>query len=175
MTAPSEISFKDLQEQQIIFTTPPVVYEKFKSGGFNTPSGKVEFVSGLHLARLLEREENELVVTGLDAVDGTPIIDIKPYIPQQDIITNAKVPSWVDKLNEGKDTLYAWASQCVPKNMLSLLTRTTALFCPMSEGEKSWRPTPCRKGFRLPHPFHSGLESSKLSYFTQEQPVGVSP
>jgi anaerobic selenocysteine-containing dehydrogenase len=45
MVAPSEISFRDLQEKQIIFTTPPVVYEKFRTKGFNTPSGKVEFVS----------------------------------------------------------------------------------------------------------------------------------
>jgi tRNA (adenine37-N6)-methyltransferase len=58
---------------------------------------------GLHLVQLLERRGHELVVLGLDAVDGTPIIDIKPYIPQQDIITNAKVPWWVDKLNERKD------------------------------------------------------------------------
>jgi tRNA (adenine37-N6)-methyltransferase len=55
---------------------------------------------GLHLVRLLERKENELLVAGLDAVDGTPLIDIKPYIPQQDVVMNAKVPRWVDKLHE---------------------------------------------------------------------------
>jgi tRNA (adenine37-N6)-methyltransferase len=55
---------------------------------------------GLHLVRLLGREKNELVVVGLDAVDSTPLIDIKPYIPQQDVITNARVPRWVDKLHE---------------------------------------------------------------------------
>ncbi len=54
---------------------------------------------GLHLVRLLGREKNELVVAGLDAVDNTPLIDIKPYIPQQDVITNTRVPVWVDKLN----------------------------------------------------------------------------
>ena len=57
---------------------------------------------GLHLVRLLGREKNELVVAGLDAVDSTPLIDIKPYIPQQDVITDAKVPVWVEKLNAGK-------------------------------------------------------------------------
>jgi tRNA (adenine37-N6)-methyltransferase len=54
----------------------------------------------LQAVRLLEREENELLVAGLDAVDGTPLIDIKPYIPRQDAVMNAKVPRWVDKLNE---------------------------------------------------------------------------
>jgi tRNA-Thr(GGU) m(6)t(6)A37 methyltransferase TsaA len=55
---------------------------------------------GLHLVRLLERKENELLVAGLDAVNGTPLIDIKPYIPQQDAVTNAVVPGWVHKLHE---------------------------------------------------------------------------
>ncbi len=55
---------------------------------------------GLHLVQLLGREEHELIVMGLDAVDSTPLIDIKPYIPQQDAITNARVPEWVKKLHE---------------------------------------------------------------------------
>ncbi len=34
---------------------------------------------GVTLVKLLSREENELIVTGLDAVDETPLLDIKPY------------------------------------------------------------------------------------------------
>lgn len=48
--------------------------------------------------RLLERQGNILKVEGLDAIDGTPVIDIKPYIPGYDSVTEAKVPSWVTKL-----------------------------------------------------------------------------
>jgi len=55
---------------------------------------------GLHLVRLLGRKGNELLVKGLDAINGTPLIDIKPYIPQRDTATNAAVPEWVDKLDE---------------------------------------------------------------------------
>ena len=58
---------------------------------------------GLHLVRLLERKEKELLLVGLDAVDGTPVIDIKPYIPQQDVVMNARVPGWVDKLHEREE------------------------------------------------------------------------
>ena len=54
---------------------------------------------GLHLVQLLTRERNELVVVGLDAVDGTPLLDIKPYIPEQDVVAAATVPDWVRKLN----------------------------------------------------------------------------
>jgi tRNA-Thr(GGU) m(6)t(6)A37 methyltransferase TsaA len=35
---------------------------------------------GMTTVRLLERQGNELRVQGLDAVDGTPVVDIKPYI-----------------------------------------------------------------------------------------------
>lgn len=48
--------------------------------------------------RLLLRRGNILKVEGLDAIDGTPVIDIKPYIPGYDSAANAEVPSWVTNL-----------------------------------------------------------------------------
>ena len=48
--------------------------------------------------KLISREGNYLKVKGLDIVDGTPILDIKPYTPQYDKIGKAKVPDWVSKL-----------------------------------------------------------------------------
>ena len=53
---------------------------------------------GKSTVRLLERQGNILKVKGLDAIDGTPVIDIKPYIPGYDSVTNAKVPSWITNL-----------------------------------------------------------------------------
>ena len=49
---------------------------------------------GKATVRLLERQGNVLKVEGLDATDGTPVIDIKPYIPGYDSATDAKVPPW---------------------------------------------------------------------------------
>ncbi|KGP76724.1 hypothetical protein JT05_03155 [Desulfosporosinus sp. Tol-M] len=46
---------------------------------------------GLTLVKLEKVEENRLYVAGLDALDGTPIIDIKPYF-EQDIIFSPKAP-----------------------------------------------------------------------------------
>jgi len=40
-------------------------------------------------------ETGELVVNGLDALDGTPVLDIKPYIPNFDSYTHACLPQWV--------------------------------------------------------------------------------
>jgi len=41
-----------------------------------------------------------LVVRGLDALDGTPVLDIKPYVPVFDR-RDATVPEWMDRLMEG--------------------------------------------------------------------------
>jgi tRNA-Thr(GGU) m(6)t(6)A37 methyltransferase TsaA len=45
--------------------------------------------------------ENELVVSGLDAIDGTPVLDVKPYIPVFDDVESPVVPAWVDELLQG--------------------------------------------------------------------------
>lgn len=46
----------------------------------------------LCIADLLHREGNQLVVKGLDALDGSPLLDIKVYSPAIDSIPNAT--SW---------------------------------------------------------------------------------
>jgi len=53
---------------------------------------------GKATVRLLERRGNILRVRGLDAIDGTPVIDIKPYIPGYDSVDDARVPPWVTSL-----------------------------------------------------------------------------
>jgi tRNA (adenine37-N6)-methyltransferase len=50
---------------------------------------------GKTIVKILERRENVLKVKGLDAIDGTPVIDIKPYIPDIDSVTGAELPSWM--------------------------------------------------------------------------------
>lgn len=54
---------------------------------------------GLKAVRLLERNQNILTVIGLDAIDGSPILDIKPYM-SMDSIPDAKHPDWVSKLSK---------------------------------------------------------------------------
>lgn len=48
--------------------------------------------------KLVTRNKNIITVKGLDILDGTPIIDIKPYWPKYDKVVGGKVPGWVDKL-----------------------------------------------------------------------------
>ncbi len=48
---------------------------------------------GISVVRLVRREGNTLVVKGIDVLDGTPLIDIKPYIPRFDSYPEAD-PGW---------------------------------------------------------------------------------
>ena len=61
---------------------------------------------GLTIVRIESREGNVLRVTGLDAIDGTPVLDIKPvmreFLPREAV----RQPEWVSELmkeywNEG--------------------------------------------------------------------------
>jgi len=40
-------------------------------------------------------------VKGLDAVDGTPVLDFKPYVPAFDARGDATVPEWMGRLMVG--------------------------------------------------------------------------
>lgn len=44
--------------------------------------------------RLLRRRDNILTVEGLDVLDRTPVVDIKPYIPGYDSVDDAAAPEW---------------------------------------------------------------------------------
>ena len=50
------------------------------------------------VVRLCGRRENVLEVVGMDAVDGSPVVDIKPYVksfyPQEGV----KIPKWMEQL-----------------------------------------------------------------------------
>ena len=48
--------------------------------------------------KLLERKGNRIIVKGLDVLNNTPVIDIKPYWPQYDKVSKEKIPAWVNKL-----------------------------------------------------------------------------
>jgi tRNA-Thr(GGU) m(6)t(6)A37 methyltransferase TsaA len=49
---------------------------------------------GVSIVPLLRVEGSELLVRGLDAVDGTPLLDLKPYLPPYDSVPGALLPGW---------------------------------------------------------------------------------
>ena len=74
------------------FRTEPAPVGVFASRSPDRPNAL-----GKTTVKLLERRENVLKVQGLDAIDGTPVIDIKPYIPGLDSVDNSRVPRWMTK------------------------------------------------------------------------------
>ena len=53
---------------------------------------------GITAVELIELRGPVLVVRGLDAIDGTPVLDIKPYVPAFDSRPTAVVPIWIEEL-----------------------------------------------------------------------------
>lgn len=56
---------------------------------------------GVTAVKLLGREKNRLRVEGLDAIHGTPVLDIKPYVPAYDTVASPRVPEWISRLMTG--------------------------------------------------------------------------
>ncbi len=54
--------------------------------------------TGISVVKLLRRRANILRVEGLDAIDGTPVLDVKPYFPNYDAVPDAAVPEWARAL-----------------------------------------------------------------------------
>jgi tRNA-Thr(GGU) m(6)t(6)A37 methyltransferase TsaA len=53
---------------------------------------------GITTVCILAVGTDSLDVKGLDAIDGTPVIDIKPYYPHYDQILSPRIPDWVNEL-----------------------------------------------------------------------------
>lgn len=50
---------------------------------------------GLSCVRLLRIEANLLTIGGVDILDGTPLVDIKPYVPQFDAFPQSRA-GWLE-------------------------------------------------------------------------------
>ncbi len=53
---------------------------------------------GITAVKIVEIKNDVVVVQGLDAIDGTPVLDLKPYYPAYDMRADACVPDWVNEL-----------------------------------------------------------------------------
>lgn len=51
--------------------------------------------AGLSVAAVIGIEDGCLVLGGADIVDGSPVLDIKPYLPYVDSVPSAQAPDWV--------------------------------------------------------------------------------
>lgn len=56
-----------------------------KHGVFSIRSPSRPNSIGISLVKLCGVKENRLSIQGMDIVDGTPLLDIKPYVPEFDV------------------------------------------------------------------------------------------
>jgi tRNA-Thr(GGU) m(6)t(6)A37 methyltransferase TsaA len=56
---------------------------------------------GITICRLVAADDTAIVVEGLDAIDGTPVIDIKPYMREFGPRGTVRQPAWSTELMSG--------------------------------------------------------------------------
>ena len=84
MPAPSALRIRPMRRDDL-----PLV------GIFATRSPQRPNPIGICAVELLAVRENILNVRGLDALDETPVLDLKPYLSRGDAIPDARVGEWV--------------------------------------------------------------------------------
>jgi tRNA-Thr(GGU) m(6)t(6)A37 methyltransferase TsaA len=80
---------------------------KVRRGLFATRSPHRPNPIGLSALRLLRIEGRTLHVRGIDLIDLTPVLDIKPYVPYADAFPGAK-SGWLDALPEAPNAPDRW-------------------------------------------------------------------
>jgi len=68
-------------------------------GVFSTRAPKRPNAIGLSVVKLIEKSSNVLIVQDIDILDGTPLLDIKPFVPQMYNIANCKT-GWLEKTSD---------------------------------------------------------------------------
>ncbi len=70
--------------------------ENVVHGVFATRAPKRPNQIGMSIVKLIKKNGNVLEIEGVDILDGTPLIDIKPFVPNFDAQENVKV-GWLEK------------------------------------------------------------------------------
>ncbi|MBI2375592.1 MAG: tRNA (N6-threonylcarbamoyladenosine(37)-N6)-methyltransferase TrmO [Deltaproteobacteria bacterium] len=81
-------------------TVRPPRGDRARRGVFATRSPDRPNPIGLSAVRLLAVEGRHLRVEGIDLLDGTPILDLKPYVPYADAFPDSRA-GWIDEIPAG--------------------------------------------------------------------------
>ena len=91
---------------------------------------------GLSLVELVKVEKDGIIVAGADLVDGTPILDIKPYLPEVEAVPDARV-GWTSEVknsaiaiqfnDHAEILLQGWIQRNPDKHLRELIIETLEL------------------------------------------------
>jgi tRNA-Thr(GGU) m(6)t(6)A37 methyltransferase TsaA len=111
-SAQSLVGLEEFSHVQILFYLHLVADETLVTGSRH-PRGRTDWPEvgifaqrgknrpnkiGLSTCRLLGVEGTSLTVANLDAIDGTPVLDIKPYVAEFGPVGEVKQPAWATEL-----------------------------------------------------------------------------
>lgn len=114
-----------------------------KRGVFATRSPHRPNPLGITAVELIKIEKRNLIVGPLDLVDGTPILDIKPYIPAIDSFQNSKA-GWVENLESQLAAKYTIGLSPQAKEQLAWLENAGVVVFPRAFELLRIDPTPNR-------------------------------
>jgi len=94
------ISMRDNpQDRSTMLARPPKLGKSVETGVFSCRSPARPNPIGLTKVKLLKAENNRLYIDRIDAIDGTPVLDVKPYLPGDSTpISEIKLPEWFEHL-----------------------------------------------------------------------------
>lgn len=91
---------------------------------------------GLSLVKIIEVRSGSVVVAGADIIDGTPVLDIKPYLPEVEAKPDARV-GWTSEVQastvevewseEQLQSLQDWSAQLGRPTLKNLIEETLRL------------------------------------------------
>ncbi|MBY8999879.1 MAG: tRNA (N6-threonylcarbamoyladenosine(37)-N6)-methyltransferase TrmO [Candidatus Heimdallarchaeota archaeon] len=89
------------KDRATMLVTPPRLSEPVETGVFSSRSPSRPNPIGLTKVKLLKVEKNTLFVDRIDALDGTPVLDLKPYLPGDSVpLNDIKLPGWFESLRD---------------------------------------------------------------------------
>ncbi len=90
-----------LGDRSRLLARPP--HENREHGVFATRSPNRPNLIALDIVKLLEQRRSRLIVQGMDALDGSILLDIKPYSAEMDSIPEARIGWQEDAREHAKD------------------------------------------------------------------------
>ena len=81
---------ENIRDNHSLTVRPPILGGNERVGVFASRSPFRPNNLGLSCVKLIRIEDGALIVSGADLINGTPIYDVKPYIPYSDCISDAK-------------------------------------------------------------------------------------
>lgn len=116
---------------------PPRLDGREKIGVFATRSPHRPNFLGLSLCRLerVDLHSPSVMVSGVDILDGTPILDLRPFHPENDVPTGNVQDGWLERAN-AKRLRVEW-SDSAKITLRTLLPMAISLGYPAYEAEEA--------------------------------------